>query len=58
VGGKTGTAEDPNLDGSIAWFVGFAGQEVAVAVVLPDVDGGGGSLAGPVAREVMEAALQ
>lgn len=58
VGGKTGTAEDPNLDDSIAWFVGFAGQEVAVAVVLPDVEGGGGSVAAPVAREVMEAALR
>jgi peptidoglycan glycosyltransferase len=58
VGGKTGTAQDPNLDGSIAWFVGFAGDRVAVSVVLPDVDGGGGSVAAPVARAVMQAALQ
>lgn len=53
VGGKTGTAEDPNLDGQIAWFMGFAGNDIAVAVVLPDVEGGGGSVAAPVAREVM-----
>ncbi len=58
VGGKTGTADDPNLAGSIAWFAGFAGNDIAVAVVLPDVEGGGGSLAAPVAREVMLAWLE
>lgn len=58
IGGKTGTAEDPNIDGNIAWFVGFAEDDVAVAVVLPDVEGGGGGVAAPVAREVMLAALQ
>lgn len=58
VGGKTGTAEDPNVDGQIAWFMGFAGNDIAVAVVLPGVEGGGGSVAAPVAREVMLSWLQ
>ncbi len=58
VGGKTGTAQtggDP-----VAWFVGFADDRVAVAVMLPDVGEGatGGQLAAPVARQVMEAALR
>ncbi len=57
VGGKTGTAQtggDPTV-----WFVGFAGDDVAVAVVLPDSsqDATGGALAAPIARAVMAAAL-
>jgi penicillin-binding protein A len=57
VGGKTGTAQtggDPTV-----WFVGFAGDQVAVAVVLPDSaeDATGGALAAPIARAVMQAAL-
>ena len=58
VGGKTGTADDPNLDGQIAWFLGFAGNDIAVAVVLADVEGGGGTLAAPVAQKVMLAWVQ
>lgn len=58
VGGKTGTAEDPNLEGQVAWFIGFAENDIAVAVVLPDVQGGGGSVAAPVAREVMREWLE
>jgi penicillin-binding protein A len=57
VGGKTGTAQtggDPT-----AWFVGFAGDGVAVAVVVPDAgaDGTGGSVAAPIARQVLQAAV-
>jgi penicillin-binding protein A len=57
VGGKTGTAQtggDPT-----AWFVGFAEDRVAVAVVVPGAgpDATGGSVAAPIARQVMEAAL-
>jgi penicillin-binding protein A len=57
VGGKTGTAQ---TDGDpLAWFVGFAGDDVAVAVLV--IDAGetatGGGIAAPVAREVMVAAL-
>ena len=58
VGGKTGTAENPADDSATAWFVGFAEDQVAVAVVLPDAGGeGGGAAAAPVARAVMQAAL-
>jgi penicillin-binding protein A len=56
VGGKTGTAQtggDPT-----AWFVGFAGEDVAIAVVVPDggADATGGGLAAPIARQVLSAA--
>ena len=58
VGGKTGTAQDPADATATAWFVGFAEDQVAVAVVLPDAGGeGGGTAAAPIARAVMEAAL-
>ena len=58
VGGKTGTAENPNDDTATAWFVGFAEDQVAVAVVVPDAGGqGGGAVAAPIARAVMQAAL-
>ena len=58
VGGKTGTAQDPSDETDTAWFVGFAENQVAVAVVVPDAGGdGGGTIAAPIARAVMEAAL-
>lgn len=58
VGGKTGTAQNPADDSATAWFVGFAEDQVAVAVVLPNAGGeGGGAVAAPIARAVMEAAL-
>jgi peptidoglycan glycosyltransferase len=61
VAGKTGTAEtgDPLLNN--AWFIGFAPAEdptVAVAVVIEDTTGQGGSVAAPVAADVMRAALE
>ena len=58
VGGKTGTAQTGGAP--TVWFVGFAGDEVAVAVVLPgaDDDATGGQVAAPIARTVMQAALQ
>ena len=58
VGGKTGTAQDPANETDTAWFVGFAENQVAVAVVVPNAGGeGGGAVAAPIARAVMEAAL-
>ena len=68
VAGKTGTAQTGSDDGGpITWFIGFAGTDinnptVAVAVVL---DGGeqipttgtGGSVAGPIAASVIDAAV-
>jgi hypothetical protein len=61
VAGKTGTSEigGPNIP-TDAWFIAFApvgAPKVAVAVLV--VKGGvGGDVAAPIAREVLEAALQ
>ncbi|MFA9443956.1 peptidoglycan D,D-transpeptidase FtsI family protein [Egicoccus sp. AB-alg6-2] len=57
VGGKTGTAQTGGAP--TVWFVGFADDEVAVAVVLPEAgdDATGGQIAAPIARAVMQAAL-
>ena len=65
VGGKTGTAQDGNRPPHV-WFMAFAPAEdpqVAVAVIVEN--GGrlgdaatGGAVAGPIARQVMEAVLQ
>ena len=54
VAGKTGTAE-VNLQGlNNAWFVGFT-DRFAVAVVIERVQGGtGGTLAAPIAKQVLE----
>ncbi|MEX1177356.1 MAG: penicillin-binding protein 2 [Nitriliruptor sp.] len=58
VGGKTGTAQTGGDDPTV-WFVGFAEDRIAVAVVLPNSaeDATGGALAAPIARAVMQAAL-
>lgn len=56
VGGKTGTAQTAPGEPPVAWFIGFAGDGVAVAVTVPDADGGGGAIAAPIARAVMAAA--
>jgi penicillin-binding protein A len=56
VAGKTGTAEI-NIEQGIndPWFIGFAG-DTAVAVVLDRVQGGqGGTVAAPVAKQVLQA---
>ncbi|CAN5919927.1 D,D-transpeptidase PbpA [soil metagenome] len=65
VAGKTGTAQTGPDRPPTVWFVGFAPEDnpsVAVAVVVPDGGGAGseatgGAIAGPIAREVMQAAL-
>jgi penicillin-binding protein A len=60
VAGKTGTAETGDSGLNNAWFIGLAPAEspkVAVAVVIENTTGTGGSDAAPVAREVMQAAL-
>jgi penicillin-binding protein A len=58
VGGKTGTAQT-GRDSTLAWFVGFADDRYAIAVVVPDVgdDTTGGRIAAPIARDVLVAAL-
>jgi peptidoglycan glycosyltransferase len=64
IGGKTGTGET-NVPGSnITWFIAFAGDDdetpprLAIAVVLENQSGTGGSTAAPIARSVMQAILQ
>jgi penicillin-binding protein A len=62
VAGKTGTAEATNVKNVYnAWFVAFAPAEnpqVAVAVVLQNqLNGFGGSVAAPIAKQVIQALL-
>jgi peptidoglycan glycosyltransferase len=61
VAGKTGTAETGG-EGTLntTWFITFAPVEnprVAVAVVLEDQSGSGGTTAAPIARQIMQAIL-
>lgn len=68
VGAKTGTAQlGTTPPKSHAWMIAFAGPEgqeptVAVAVMVQGVDGDngqtGGRVAGPIARAVLQSALQ
>jgi peptidoglycan glycosyltransferase len=62
VAGKTGTAETSENHVYTAWFIFFAPADdpkVAGAVVLEhQVNGFGGSVAAPIARQLMEAILQ
>jgi peptidoglycan glycosyltransferase len=64
VGGKTGTGETGVPGSNTTWFIAFAGKdeesppELAVAVVLQNQSGTGGTTAAPIARAVMEAILQ
>lgn len=60
VAGKTGTAEVGKTSQTHAWFIGFAPAEnprVAIAVVLENA-GVGGTVAAPIAREVLDVALE
>jgi peptidoglycan glycosyltransferase len=61
VAGKTGTAETGVAGRNTTWFVAFAPAahaRVAVAVVLENQTGTGGSTAAPIAREIMTTALR
>ena len=64
IGGKTGTGETGVPGSNITWFISFAGNDdesppqLAIAVVLQNQSGTGGSTAAPIAREVMQAILQ
>jgi len=63
VGGKTGTGETGVPGSNTTWFIAFASRdedtpaELAIAVVLQNQAGTGGTTAAPIAREVMEAIL-
>jgi penicillin-binding protein A len=55
VAGKTGTAELNIAQGiNDLWFIGFT-PRIAVAVVLDHLQGQGGTVAAPVAKQVLEA---
>jgi peptidoglycan glycosyltransferase len=64
VGGKTGTGETGVPGSNTTWFVAFAGRdeerpaELAIAVVLENQSGTGGTTAAPIARAVMQAILR
>ena len=56
VAGKTGTSENEKEEDH-SWFVGFApadNPEIAVAIILENDGGSGGSTAAPVAKKIFE----
>jgi penicillin-binding protein A len=55
VAGKTGTAEI-NIEQRIndLWFIGFT-EDVAVAVIIEREQGQGGTVAAPIAKQVLQA---
>jgi peptidoglycan glycosyltransferase len=63
VGGKTGTGETGVPGSNTTWFIAFASRdentpaELAIAVVLQNQSGTGGSTAAPIARAVMQSIL-
>jgi peptidoglycan glycosyltransferase len=60
VGGKTGTAEVQNGASNQAWFIAFAPLDepkIAIAVTVERTQGQGGTIAAPVAKQVMQALL-
>jgi penicillin-binding protein A len=60
VAGKTGTAETGQSGINTTWFISFAPADhprVAVAVVMQNQRGFGGSTAAPIAKQVMKALL-
>jgi penicillin-binding protein A len=66
VAGKTGTAQDcanlalPACQLNQVWFIAYApvtDPKIAVAVTLPHQNGFGGTIAAPIAREVIQALL-
>jgi peptidoglycan glycosyltransferase len=62
VAGKTGTAETGRANINTTWFVSFApadAPKIVVAVVVENQAGGfGGTVAAPIAKQLMEAALR
>jgi peptidoglycan glycosyltransferase len=62
VAGKTGTAETGRADFNTTWFAAFAPADaprIAIAVVVENQRGGfGGTIAAPIAKQVMEALLR
>ena len=60
VAGKTGTAEVDNATSNQAWFIAFAPVEnprMAIAVTVERTSGQGGTVAAPIAKQVLEELL-
>jgi penicillin-binding protein A len=60
VAGKTGTAEIPGTSENQVWFIGYAPADnprMAVAVTIERTQGEGGTVAAPVARQVLQTLL-
>jgi penicillin-binding protein A len=60
VAGKTGTAEVDNATSNQAWFIGFApvdDPKMAIAVTVERTQGQGGTVAAPIAAEVLQQLL-
>jgi peptidoglycan glycosyltransferase len=60
VAGKTGTAEIPGTSENQVWFIGFAPADrprLAVAVTIERTQGEGGTVAAPIAKQVLETLL-
>jgi peptidoglycan glycosyltransferase len=61
VGGKTGTAEVDGGAANQAWFIAFApvrDPKVAIAVTVERTQGQGGTVAAPLAKQVMQVLLR
>lgn len=62
VAGKTGTAEIiPEQNVNQAWFIGFApadDPQIAVAVTVERTSGQGGTVAAPIAQQVLDALVE
>jgi penicillin-binding protein A len=60
VAGKTGTAEIPGTTENQVWFIGFAPADnprLAIAVTIERTQGEGGTVAAPIAKQVLESML-
>jgi len=60
VAGKTGTAEVANGTANQAWFIAFApvtDPRIAIAVTVEQTTGQGGTVAAPIAKQVMQSLL-
>jgi peptidoglycan glycosyltransferase len=60
VAGKTGTAEIPGTSENQVWFIGYAPADkprLAVAVTIERTQGEGGTVAAPIAKQVLETLL-
>lgn len=61
VAGKTGTAEVKGGAANQAWFIGFAPADrprYAIAVTVQETTGQGGTVAAPIARNVLQSLLR